>query len=273
MEHAPLLEFMLERHAIYLRRAAGSPPPWTQDPILQAYSFTNVYRELDRTTIWLARNWRTPHAQDPDLWFALTVARHVNLPATLARLPYPVPWFPNDFIQALAHTPSPVFGSAYMIKPSRIPGLSTPEYLAHKVFSPMWERRARLRPAPGRTLAQQHALFTGCYSIGSFMSAQVIADLKHAPTLRRAPDWFTWCAPGPGSQKGLNLLLGLPINKLWSQADFLLAANALQAQINQEWPCAPLDAQDVQNTLCEFSKYRSAQMGLKQPKRKYRGPA
>lgn len=42
--------FARERHAVYLRRAAGAPPPWTSDPVLSVYCFTNVYRALDPTT-------------------------------------------------------------------------------------------------------------------------------------------------------------------------------------------------------------------------------
>ncbi len=53
--------FVHERHQIYLRRQAGQPKPWTANPILQQYRFTNVYRELDRVTIWIRENWREPH--------------------------------------------------------------------------------------------------------------------------------------------------------------------------------------------------------------------
>ncbi len=40
----PLERFLYldrERHAIYLRRRAGMPKPWTDDEILQNYCFTN----------------------------------------------------------------------------------------------------------------------------------------------------------------------------------------------------------------------------------------
>ena len=49
-----LFAFANERHMIYRRREAGESPPWTADPILCNYRFTNVYRELDRVTIWIA---------------------------------------------------------------------------------------------------------------------------------------------------------------------------------------------------------------------------
>lgn len=45
--------FVAERQAIWHRRFIEKlPPPWTKDPILRDYKFTNVYRELDYGTIW-----------------------------------------------------------------------------------------------------------------------------------------------------------------------------------------------------------------------------
>ena len=74
------LDFIFEREEIRLRRAKGEPGPWTDDPILREWSFTNIRREDDRVTKWIAANWRKPHADDPDLWFAMVVARLVNWP-------------------------------------------------------------------------------------------------------------------------------------------------------------------------------------------------
>ena len=45
--------------------------------------------KTDRTTRWIADNWRTPHVDDPDVWFAMVIARFVNWPDTLAALGYP----------------------------------------------------------------------------------------------------------------------------------------------------------------------------------------
>jgi 5-hmdU DNA kinase-like protein len=67
MDASALLNFIAERELIRRRRAAGEPMPWTNDPILQTWSFTNVRREDDRVTRSVATNWREPHCDDPDL--------------------------------------------------------------------------------------------------------------------------------------------------------------------------------------------------------------
>src|SRR5262249_18734911 len=94
-----LLCWIQEREAIRLRRAVGQPrAEWTADPILREWSFCNVRREHDRITRWIALNWREPHADDQDLFFAMAVARFINWPDSLAAVGYPVPWNRDHFI-------------------------------------------------------------------------------------------------------------------------------------------------------------------------------
>ncbi len=50
-----LWTFINNRHSIYLKRKAKQDPPWTDDPILQQYIFSNIFRELDPTTIAIRR--------------------------------------------------------------------------------------------------------------------------------------------------------------------------------------------------------------------------
>src|SRR4249919_3123124 len=87
-----LFAFIHERYMIYIRKEAEDKPPWTDDPILRDYRFCNIYREDDKVTVWIRENWRKPNSDDPDLWFAMCVARLFNLPTTLEAIGYPVPF-------------------------------------------------------------------------------------------------------------------------------------------------------------------------------------
>lgn len=62
-----------ERHAIYLRRQRGDSKPWTVDPILQQYKFTNPFRENDRGTVWLRENFLEPHRYSKHELFCLAL--------------------------------------------------------------------------------------------------------------------------------------------------------------------------------------------------------
>ena len=48
--------FAAERQRVFFRRLEGLPPPWTDDPILSAYKFTNAYRASDRVSQYLIRH-------------------------------------------------------------------------------------------------------------------------------------------------------------------------------------------------------------------------
>lgn len=60
------LEFVVKRHQIHLKRMNGQAKPWTTDPILQNYRFTNVFREYDRETRNLIR---LVHKSDKLNWY------------------------------------------------------------------------------------------------------------------------------------------------------------------------------------------------------------
>lgn len=97
--YGKLFAWIKERYAIKVRREAGQSWPWSDDPIFQENFFCNVHREDDKVTQWVRNNWRNPHAEDPDLWFALLVARRaLNNPDSMAELGYPVPWDRKRFL-------------------------------------------------------------------------------------------------------------------------------------------------------------------------------
>jgi hypothetical protein len=273
-----LLAFARERHAIYLRRQAGKPWPWTQDPILQEYRFCNVYRELDTVTGWIREHWREPRSTDPDLWFAMVVARFVNWPPTLDKLGCPVPWDVLHWGRAmrdLVKKGQKVYSGAYMLRadPDK-PGVPKYVYQARAMFDPMWKNRKRLRPTAQDTLCSYHMLLGQWHGMGSFMSAQVVADLKYVEPLRSARDWHTFAASGPGSRRGLNRVMGRPVSAPWREDEWRLELGRLQEEFNERWvrlgvDHPPLHAQDVQNVLCEYSKYIKTKLGEGRPRARY----
>lgn len=272
----PLLRFILERDAIYRRKTEGQPKPWTRDSILQRYRFCNVYRELDTVTIWIREHWREPHRGDPDLWFAMTIARFVNWPDSLDVIGYPVPWHPERFVAALEQRKrdgEKVFTGAYMIHAGR-DKTSKARYLADKVLSPMWQQRKWIRPVKGDTLAEFYERLHAQKDMGSFMAGQVIADLKYAPILRHAKDWSTWAVSGPGSKRGLNRVMGRDKKANWKEADWKECLDELYDKISPkliEAGLPPIHEQDLQNALCEFSKYERTRLGEGRPRQKYNG--
>jgi hypothetical protein len=270
-----LVYWIKERHSIWEKKMKGLPRPWTKDEILRDYRFCNVYRELDKVTIWVAENWRSPNINDPELWFAMFVARHINWPDTLADLDYPVPYDKDKFVnmaRARKAAGKKLMGGAYMITTHG--GLGSIESYLADLFSVVWSRREELRPQLGERLQDFFTRLIRVDHVGNFMAGQVIADTKYAPILKAAPDWWTWACSGPGSMRGLNRLLGKPTKYHWSNEaawflNFSLAYDEVSNRLKGKVP--ELHAQDFQNCLCEFDKYMRTYLGEGTPKVRYNG--
>lgn len=74
--------FMTERQNIWIKRnLLKMPQPWTKDEFLKNYSFTNVYRELDRSSQYLIKNViSNPKYSLEDIVFQILVYRYFNKP-------------------------------------------------------------------------------------------------------------------------------------------------------------------------------------------------
>ena len=275
MDLGRLLYWIKEREDIRIRRASGEPRPWSMDPIFNEWRFCNVRRENDRVTRWITGHWRTPHQDDHDVWFAMVIARFVNWPDTLAELGYPVPWEPERFLSVMhsrKERGEVCFGAAYNISNG---GSTAPkaEHLVEKVFAPLWSRHKRLRPCDDDTLHRYYSRLNAMNGFGSFMTAQVVADLKYVAPLSNAQDWMTFAAPGNGSERGLNRVMGRLVNTRWRDDDTWRAAfQQLREQIMPELErigLGDLHAADLQNCLCEMDKFERVRLGEGKPKRRF----
>src|SRR4051812_39503475 len=65
--------FATERQNLFFRRHNGDEFPWTEDPILRTYKFTNAYRASDRVSQYLIRNVIYKGDQSPKEVFFRTI--------------------------------------------------------------------------------------------------------------------------------------------------------------------------------------------------------
>lgn len=265
--------FIDRRYQIYLRRKKGLPAPWTRDLILAQYRFCNVHREHDRVTQWITQNWRKPYEKYPELWFWLVVARMLNRVDSL-RLLTPGPWDHTKFVRVLHDhhiSGGKVFGAAYIISTGG-KRMDKVEYIAEYVLDPLWQARRELRPQIGQTLAEYCGLLRQYDGLGSFMGAQVIADIKYVPPLRGAKDWWTFASSGPGSRRGLNRVLGREVKEHWNEAEWYAALHRLWRDTKPllaRKGVPKVHMQDLQNCLCEFDKYERARLDQGRPKQNF----
>jgi hypothetical protein len=285
MRYKELFAWMRERHSIYTKRAAGKPKPWTKDPILQQYRFCNVYRELDTVTQWINDNWRITGINDPHLWFSMVVARLVNRPDTLDELTYNMfdmgktgvtKWDAKEFLNDMRSRKAAglkVFSGAYIVSTNGH-AMDKAEYLAEHVLTPLWKARKGIAPRHGDTLDRFHKRLMQHQGMGSFMAAQVVADMKYVEPLLSATDWRYWAASGPGSRRGLNWVCGFDPQSGWPENLWLDTMILLKEKIDplvEKAGMPSLHMQDLQNCLCELFKYVKVVEGLGKPRSNYPG--
>lgn len=272
-----LLSYWIEeREGIRLRKESGQPKPWSTDPIFQTTYFTNIHREDDKVTRWLRANWLV---DDKNYEFAMVLARLVNKPSTLSMIGYP--YYGNGLASVLNRVrvadftcqmeDIPFWGSAYVVT-THGQRMSKLQYLLNVL-----EGAHRVLPLP--TLqggcAAYHSAFKRLEGFSDFMAAQIVADLKNTAfhPLAKAPDWHTFVAPGPGSKKGMNYFFGLEPERSMSTAAFVDGIKEIRHGLEDLNNTHIYDMcnQDLQNCLCEFSKYMRIRNGTGRSKRKYDG--
>ena len=270
-----LFAFIEERHKIYELKSDGVQKPWTDDPILRSYRFCNVYRQLDTETQWVYNNWGLPNEFDLDYWFACAVFRLTNWHETAEELGYPVPWNKAKFIRTLQRRKDggeKVYSGAYTISTNGV-AMEKHLYLAEQL-SKLWKNRKLIRYIHGEPLREFHTRLKQYPCMGDFMAAQVVADMKQVGEAATAPDKLTFASPGPGSKRGLNRVCGRHPDTPWRADSWLFMLTELHARIKSRIKAAHmpfLDAQDLQNCLCEFDKYERVRLGEGRPRSKYNG--
>lgn len=267
-----LVRFIYAREEARMCKEAGSA--FTRDKIIAKYRFCNVRRNDDRVTKFVL-GWAKEWDGKPEQWFAFVVARLFNNEETLADIaPHVIPFKPDKMEQILQRRAAKGlknFNAAYIVSTNGR-AMDKVSYVVRELLEPMWALRqnitASLRKA---TLDEAHDLLMRQRGLGSFMAAQVLADLKYVkPELWE--DFDTFCSSGPGSKRGMNRVMGRDYGKGMTETQFRFYMLALRKAVNEDITkrMAPLTAQDLQNCLCEFDKYERARVGDGEPKQLYK---
>lgn len=240
--------WITERENVRVRRQYGHPRPWSSDVIFQTQHFCNVRREDDRITKEIhavIRSHGVVPVEDMPYWY--TIARMFNKPETLDRAM--TAWFngahwPTHLkrVRAEGHK---LFHVAYVVSTCG-KSMDKVDYVGRVTLDV-----ARLDvPRVGLQKAFNELVMVD--GLGSFMAGQIVADLRNSGYLvpeDKAEAKF-WCVSGPGSIKGLKYIF-----RNFSARHFTSYIDELYLQMPEEIKRMDLHAQDLQNCLCEFSKY------------------
>jgi len=272
-----------ERHAIYQKRAKGQPAPWTDDPILRDYKFTNPFRENDRVTVWMRQNWTKPNDNRPhgEMIFNCCMFRMVGTSEFAEEHGWVEEFNPartKELIQTRIDNGLRTFTGAYIITNQ---GLKAPksEVVVDHFLSPIWENREALAQtaADTQSLEEVHKAL-GAYKGwggGGFMSYEVVTDLNYTPVLDRAKDKYNWANAGPGAKRGLNRIHDRPLTKALSAYQSNREMQDLHEDshryLGDHIPNLAVDMRCIEHSLCEWDKYERVRLGQGTPRSKYNG--
>ena len=278
-----LLYFVWEREVIRIVKRRGGERPYTKDPVLAKYKFTNIHRRDDRVSRWIIDKVITPNEQRQDLWFILLITRIINWPPTLQHMIDKGVLFQaaGDFnikrfsatLENFKALGNKVYSGAYMVYPTKMdPGGVKSFAIAKHIIQPALSLGYEIdhvlfgREPKVESFVQE--LATG-FGISSFMAGQVAADLTYCDQLGKAEDLYTYAPIGPGSSRGLNYLLNRSPHATWTQSSFNGELIKVRDAIVGEVGIDDLTLHDVQNVMCEYSKYCRTVLGEGKPKTIY----
>ncbi|MBE7159440.1 MAG: hypothetical protein INR62_13585, partial [Rhodospirillales bacterium] len=261
--------FAAERQRVFWRRLQGLPPPWTHDPVLAAYKFTNAYRASDRVSQYLIRSVQYEGAQEPrELFFRTLLFKLFNrietwelLQRQLGKLhtsSFCVERYDRVLGAAMSRGER-VYSAAY-IMPSG--GKGAPCARKHRMHLELLARMLRdelpERIAGMETMAQAFSALRIYPTIGDFLAFQYSADINYSTVTSFSETEFV--VPGPGALSGLHKCFA-DTGRL-TDAGIIRLVQARQqecfAAVGVTFSALPgraLQLIDVQNLFCEVDKY------------------
>lgn len=239
-----------------------------EDNNINKYRYCNVRREDDKVTKHIGQ-WLLPHVGDALFAPNVLMARLFNNPETLDTIGY-LEKFDRRHVKRVTDDLKSrgirVFNPAYIVSTNGRK-MDKVDYLLEHVLIHAFAKPFSMTNVELETMWRMLMKFNG---VGSFMAAQVVADMKMFPPWSEAVDYWTFVAPGPGSQRGMNRLRGLPAKGThYNQKSFSMYIQPVRAIIEARTGIK-LCAQNTQNCLCEFDKYMRLVSGEGTPKQQYK---
>jgi hypothetical protein len=261
--------FAAERLAMFYRRYADSKGPWTSDPILRTYRFTNTYRAADRVSQYLIREVQT-RADRPqtvrEVFFRTMLFKIFNRIDTWEALEDKLgllEWGRIDLgrvdrtLEALRSRGRKIYSAAY-IMPSPAFGHSRKHSNHLALLRQMMDDRIPERARQATSLRSVYELILRYPGIGPFLAFQYTIDLNYSSLMDFEESEFV--VAGPGALDGISKCFADRGGR--SAEDIIYWMVGHQdvefRRLGLEFPGLfgrRLQPIDCQNLFCEISKY------------------
>ncbi|MBT2970511.1 MAG: hypothetical protein KME56_12320 [Candidatus Thiodiazotropha sp. (ex Ctena orbiculata)] len=264
-------KFAYERQNIFFNRLKGKPEPYTSDPILLEYKFTNTYRACDRVSQFLIKNviysGQDDYSQN-DILFRILLFKLFNKIETwqllehrfgeLTAKNFKIAPF-RKFLDSEMNKGRVLYSNAYMMASGCKEFNVTRKHHAHlMLLDKMLKDNLADTIASCRKMNEAYILLLDYPLIGRFLAYQYVTDLNYSNLTDFKETEFT--IPGPGARDG--------IKKCFSKLGGLSETDIIKMMSDrQEYEfdrlglkfkkigSRPLQYIDIQNIFCEVDKY------------------
>lgn len=259
--------FAARRQALYEARFAGSAGPWTSDPILRQFRFTNCYRASDRVSQFLLTRVAYGGPQDDrNLVFRTLLFKMFNKTATWQLLEDAfgeIDWETFD-IDAYDRVLGAAFGqgarlysAAYVIPPPSM-GAARKHTNHLRLVQHMIDDGVHKRLADAASMQHAFDVLHSYPAIGDFLAYQFLIDINYTTVLDFSENEFV--VPGPGARDGIRKCFG-PGSAGWETEIIRYMADSQDEHFARlgltfKGLCGRrLQLIDCQNLFCEVDKY------------------
>jgi len=263
--------FAVERQRIFYRRALGQPGPWTDEPVLRAYKFTNAYRASDRVSQYLIRD--VIYRGDlPDTAaetvFRILLFKFFNRIETWELIerelgpPSLETYRFSDYDRILSNAMADgtrIYSAAYIMPPGSGAFGHAAKHQNHlKLLELMLADRLPDKLADARSMQQGFELLKSYPTLGDFLAYQFITDINYSEVTDFSEMEFV--IPGPGARDGLRKCFVDPGGLSDAELIRLMADRQAEecARLGLVFPSLwgrPLQLIDCQNLFCEVDKF------------------
>jgi hypothetical protein len=259
--------FAKARQTIYEARCRGLSAPWTSDPILRRYRFTNCYRAADRVSQYLIGTVSYGGSQKPeDLFFRTLLFKVFNRISTWQLLTTAlgeISWSEYDFIEydrvlGNAFARGQRLYSAAYVMPQPAHGEPRKHSNHLRLLELMMKDRITDRIILAGSMRAAFQMLREYHGIGDFLAYQFLIDLNYSTVLNY--DEMEYVVPGPGARDGIRKCFGTSADGI--EADIIRYMADCQedhfARLGLEFRGLngrPLQLIDCQNLFCEVDKY------------------
>ena len=261
--------FAAKRQDIFFKRLNNSPPPWTEDPVLKKYKFTNAYRVLDRVSQYLIKDVIYKGDSSPkELFFRIILFKVFNKIETweLLKEEFEVITYKDysfkhydQLLKKTLDTKKRIFSAAYIMPSGNNSfGYAKKHRNLLKLIELMMEDEVPLLISEISSMQKAFELLRSYPMIGDFLAYQLVIDINYSELTNFSEMDFV--EPGPGAKDGIrkcfHSLGGL------NEAEII---KFMQDRQEQEFDYyglnfksllgRPLQLIDCQNLFCEVDKY------------------